>query len=97
MDKKYIDAEALKKDLIKRGFYPAMVKNAIEHAPAADVAEVVHGEWIVKTDYKTPLSHGYIRKEKLHICPCCAKAYRQKMNFCGNCGAKMDGGKHETD
>ena len=41
MDKKYIDAEALKKDLLRRGFYPAIVKTAIERAPAADVAEVV--------------------------------------------------------
>lgn len=41
MEKKYIDAEALKRDLIERGLYPAIVKNAIERAPAADVVEVV--------------------------------------------------------
>ncbi len=75
--------------------YPSWYKGNIMEVPAADVAPVVHGEWIVKTVYKTPLSHGYIRKEKLHICPYCAKEYRQKMNFCGNCGAKMDGGKEK--
>lgn len=64
-------------------------------APAADVVEVVHGEWIIKIDYKTSVSHAYIRKEKLYICPYCIKDYRQHMNFCGNCGAKMDGGKEE--
>lgn len=39
---KYIDSEALKRDLIdNRNFYPAIVANAIEHAPACDVVEVV--------------------------------------------------------
>lgn len=70
---------------------------AIEQLPAADVVEVVHGEWIIKTDYKTPVSHAYIRKEKLYICPYCAKDYRKHMNFCGNCGAKMDGGNRNAD
>lgn len=62
----------------------------------ADVAPVVHGEWIIKTDYKTPVSHAYIRKEKLYICPYCGKDYRKHMNFCGNCGAKMDGGTNDA-
>ena len=68
-----------------------VAKTMVQDEPAADVAEVRHGEWIIKTDYKMPLSHAYIRKEKLYICPYCGKAYRQNMNFCGNCGAKMDG------
>ncbi|MBO7158111.1 MAG: hypothetical protein J6W31_05865 [Clostridia bacterium] len=38
---RYIDADALEKDLISRGFYPAIVKRAIEDAPTADVVEVV--------------------------------------------------------
>jgi hypothetical protein len=39
---KYIDSEALKRDLIdNRNFYPAIVANAIEHAPACDVVEVL--------------------------------------------------------
>ena len=41
----YIEREALKRDLIdNRSFYPAIVKAAIESAPAADVVEVRHGE-----------------------------------------------------
>ena len=67
------------------------VFEVLNKLPAADVVEVVHGEWIIKTDYKTPVSHAYIRKEKLYICPYCAKTYRKQMNFCGNCGAIMDG------
>ena len=42
MPKEYIEREALKRTLIdKKGFYPAIVKEAIETAPAADVVEVV--------------------------------------------------------
>ena len=38
----YIEREALKRDLIdNRGFYPSIVKAAIENAPTADVVEVV--------------------------------------------------------
>lgn len=40
--KEYIEREALRRDLIdNRSFYPAIVKCAIESAPAADVVEVV--------------------------------------------------------
>lgn len=67
------------------------IRRIVAKIPAADAVEVCHGEWIIKTDYKTPLSHAYIRKEKLYICPYCAKTYRKQMNFCGNCGAIMDG------
>lgn len=38
---RHIDADALTQYLIKRGFYPAIVKRAIEDAPTADVVEVV--------------------------------------------------------
>ena len=47
---RYIDAEALTRDLIdNRSFYPAIVKNAIENAPAADVVSKSEYEQI-KTD-----------------------------------------------
>lgn len=35
----YIEREALKQALLEKGFYPAIVKSAIEDAPAADVVE----------------------------------------------------------
>lgn len=35
-----IDADALKKSLLKKGFYPAIVKRAIEDAPVMDAAEI---------------------------------------------------------
>lgn len=36
-----IDADALKQDLLKRNFYPAIVKCALEDAPAVDSVQVV--------------------------------------------------------
>lgn len=36
-----IDADALKKSLLEKGFYPAIVKRAIEDAPVVDAVEVV--------------------------------------------------------
>ena len=71
------------------------MRTIISDEPTIDAVPVVHGEWIIKTNYKTPVSHAYIRKEKLYICPYCGKDYRQHMNFCGNCGAKMDGERAE--
>lgn len=36
-----IDADALKKSLLEKGFYPAIVKRVIEDAPTVDAVEVV--------------------------------------------------------
>ncbi len=86
MDKKeYIEREALKRDLIdNRNFYPAIVKCAIEKAPAADVAAVVHGKWIDNGIPESMLSG-------CSVCgfPCGAYSF----NYCPMCGALMDGGK----
>lgn len=51
-------------------------------APAADVAPVVHGQWIED-------GSGII------ICPECKRGYNliaKFTNYCPACGAKMDGG-----
>lgn len=36
-----IDREALKEAFLERGFYPAIVKSALEKAPTVDAVEVV--------------------------------------------------------
>jgi hypothetical protein len=77
--------------------------------PAADVVEVVHGEWeIVSESYRLfdDYDEAYFVK-----CPFCDRTYyvpfefeeekmiayaREHYPYC-HCGAKMDGGKHETD
>ena len=61
---------------------------------AADVVEVVHGEWIHNP-----------RREYDYICSICrgdAPEDRMRNNailtpYCPHCGAKMDGGEHETE
>lgn len=65
----------------------------IEDAPAADVAPVVHAEWVVCGD----------GDNVPWMCSHCGKttAHKYKVmygKYCPNCGAKMDGGAdHEDD
>ena len=78
-------------------------------APAADVVEVVHGEWeIVSESYR--LFDDY--DEAFYVkCPFCDRTYyvpfefeeekmiayaREHYPFC-HCGAKMDGGNRSAD
>jgi hypothetical protein len=65
---------------------------ALESVPAADVVEVVHGEWFLLDECSN---------EGVYCSVCTKKVYRTeyanqklKSNYCPNCGAKMDGGKH---
>ena len=59
-------------------FYGAM--QAIDELPSADVAPVVHSEWIYHVSYG--------------VCKKCGYEYEWKgtdaKNYCPNCGAKMD-------
>ena len=58
--------------------------------PAADVAPVVHGEWVLvgtnEHDYETSV------EEKCSLCGRYVYRYdtEPQDNFCPNCGAKMD-------
>lgn len=72
----------------------AFVEGVIDRVPEADVEPVKHGYWIVRTKQKTPLSQAYIRIEKTFECSCCGAVHRRRMNYCGECGAKMDGDKN---
>ena len=68
--------------------------DVIRYAPAADVVEVRHGEWIIKTD---DYDNEYM------MCSCCkdefypvdADTVDSTTNYCPNCGAKMDGERKE--
>lgn len=59
-------------------------------APAADVAPVVHGRWINKTN------HNRAVVEQRVDCSACGHIFwhtsAMSYNYCPNCGAKMDGG-----
>lgn len=60
------------------------VSGYIEHLPAAEVAPVVHGEWIER-----PYLLGTSR-----FCSVCGENYGMPhgiYNYCPNCGANMEG------
>lgn len=99
----YIDREALRKVLEnwrdahadvddEQGCgLPEDVIWEVDAQPAADVAPVVHGKWIVRFD-------GPYKRRRCY-CSHCGKhngvggiAQNQEKPYCPNCGAKMDGG-----
>ena len=63
----------------------------IDEQPTADVEEVKHGEW--KEHFAFDCWH--------YDCPFCDDGFATKErdntlpNYCGNCGAKMDGERKE--
>lgn len=54
--------------------------------PAADVAPVVHGEWIPIVNY----FHG--KPDGRYYCSVCHRVETVKGIYCRICGARMDGG-----
>ena len=85
----YIEREALLKHAIALNNPHELGENIvpvsdIEAAPAADGAEVVHGEWaFTNAGWKCSLCG--------HSMPYWPMASTQeKTNYCPNCGAKMD-------
>ena len=68
-----------------------MVNNKAKQAPTVDAVEVVHGQW--KTSRESEISRNV-------WCTACGKDFYMhrkgelqidKMPYCPNCGAKMDG------
>ena len=107
----YIDREALLKRLKfkvetdntynrlkQRGLESAMAQ--VRKFPAADVAPVVHGEWI-KTTIAEPCGtdelHMTIYRDRETVkCSECGNPspiYNIEFEFCPRCGARMDGEK----
>lgn len=86
----------------------AEIEQIIDCAPAADVAPVRHGEWIWKHRHRGGINtyEGYDEMGEKHritideryevddpYCSVCGKLNDGScLNFCSNCGAKMDGG-----
>ena len=85
----YIEREALKQSIKNSDMWNREKMSAlmiVSAEPAADVAPVVHGEWIVCGD----------GEDVPWMCSHCGKttAHKYKImygKFCPNCGARMDG------
>ena len=64
----------------------------IEEQPTLDLAPVVHGEWGAAEIIGYDGLHA-VYAAKCSVCGMYSEEYRRR--FCGNCGAKMDGGKKD--
>ena len=87
---RYIDADLILPEMeskfdMQELYLPAHFQEFIvDEIPAADVAPVRHGHWIINSD-------GYY--------PQCSECMseprgREMTKYCGECGAKMDGDKY---
>lgn len=65
------------------------LQSVIHSMPTVDAVEVVHARWIMSKEKDT---FGYINH--FH-CSQCGRESKDVGNYCSNCGAKMDGDKHE--
>ena len=74
-------------DSVGCAFYLTRAITSIENAPAADVQEIKHGEWIMTCngDY-------YYCSECLNY----KKPIDREFFYCPHCGAKMDGGNNNA-
>ena len=107
----YIEREALLKDMsesvvfsVKEGQPSLEIRGAnkitdrIKAAPAADVVEVVHGEWVKgrkeKLYYNDDMSGFYDFPVTCSVCKFdITDEGFYETDYCPNCGAKMDGEK----
>lgn len=62
----------------------AMAMEIVASPAAADVAPVVHGQWVTYYRSGTTVAEGYVST-------CCDMWNNRKSDYCPNCGAKMDG------
>lgn len=60
------------------------IGSEIKALPAADVAPVVHGQWVTHYRSGTTVAEGYVST-------CCDMWNNRKSDYCPNCGARMDG------
>ena len=70
-------------------FYPEdkVFASAIINAPAADVAPIVHGQFI----HIGPRFAGGVDWWNCSICGSLVSGVETKFSYCPHCGAKMDG------
>ena len=104
----YIEREAISEEIRKyyyknppnfsygEGFDRGLdrAQRAILDAPAADVVPVVHGRWVdAYPDIESNPMFMY------GICSECGfeQGISKYLNYCPNCGAKMDGGDSNSD
>lgn len=68
------------------------IEAIVEELPAADFAPVVHGKWERKYT-----ANGIVTRNVCTNCNEWVPLQIEPYSFCPYCGARMDGGQHETD
>ena len=69
------------------------IEDIVNEIPAADVVEVVHGEW-KNADWAGVSVKGYMACSQCNVMiPTCngTRYCLKRLYYCPNCGAKMDG------
>lgn len=85
---KWLDAVGLA--LVGKGMsYYGELIGCIEDARAADVAEVVHGQWLLDSRWPS-WKHRECSRCKITF-PRTTEVADQYWQYCPNCGARMDG------
>lgn len=99
---RYIDADELKK-LTEEEFKGVCVYDVspdeavsdfcdvVDNCPSADVAPVVHGQWI-----KVYREDG-TKADKCSVCTGAVKYFDYKYGWCPHCGAKMEKSEDKDD
>ena len=88
----YIDREAIRNKLYQVSAVTMKGLQLINQFPAADVAPVVHGEWIKET-VNAQCWDGYNVEYTMYKCSECHAAFEDVgygYDYCPSCGARMD-------
>ena len=98
MPDEYISREAALKDFEASNaenprWTPQRVKTLLLRQPAADVAEVVHGQWLLDSRWPS-WQHRECSRCKITF-QRTTEVEDQYWQYCPNCGARMDGGNGE--
>lgn len=94
MPDEYISREAALKALFAPGMcYAPMQLQIVKDLPTADVAEVVHGQWLLDSRWPS-WQHRECSRCKITF-QRTTEVEDQYWQYCPNCGARMDGGNGE--
>ena len=83
IDAKRLEAN-IKEAFLENPVVMGIMLRWIRKQPTADVAPVVHGQWVTHYRSGTTVAEGYVST-------CCDMWNNRKSDYCPNCGARMDG------